>query len=73
MLHGVASFPVCDTPIMGLLRSSSVKPIALYIALCGARAIPSTTFLLEISILIKEMYADYNLDFHMFIISVQMR
>ena len=33
-----------------LLKSSSVNPMALYIALCGDLAVPSTTFLLDIFI-----------------------
>ena len=52
MLHGVASFPVWHTPTIDLAKSSLVNPIALYIARCGARAVPSTTFLLEIFILL---------------------
>src|SRR5690242_16532873 len=45
-LQGVASLQVVETPIIGRLRSSSVRPIALYIARCGALAAPSTTLLL---------------------------
>ncbi len=37
---------VVETPIIGRFRSSSVRPIALYMALWGALAVPSTTFLL---------------------------
>jgi hypothetical protein len=62
MLHGVASFPVWQTPTNGFDRSLSVRPIALYIALCGALAVPSTTFLLDISILntFKIRYCNLN-------------
>ena len=49
ILHGVASFPVWQTPMNCFDKSSSVNPMALYIALCGALLVPSTTFLLEIS------------------------
>ena len=51
MLHGVASIPVCHTHMNCLDKSLSVMPIALYIALCGDLAVPSTTFLLDISII----------------------
>jgi hypothetical protein len=47
MLHGVASLHVEDTPTRGLSKSSSVSPIALYIARCGALSGPSTVFLLS--------------------------
>ena len=46
MLHGVASLHVEETPISGLSRSSFVRPMALYIARCGALAGPSIAFLL---------------------------
>ena len=51
MLHGVASLPVWQTPMNCLDKSLSVRPIALYMALCGDLAVPSTTFLLDISIM----------------------
>ncbi len=62
MLHGVASFPVWHTPIICFDKSLSSNPIALYIALCGAREVPSTTFLLEIPSIGKILDC-YNLDF----------
>src|SRR5581483_3256162 len=46
MLHGVASLHVEDTPTSGLSRSLSVRPMALYIALCGDLDGASIAFLL---------------------------
>ncbi|MFZ0366550.1 MAG: hypothetical protein WAL21_02605, partial [Nitrososphaeraceae archaeon] len=50
ILQGVASLQVEDTPTIGFDKSSSFKPIALYMALCGALAGPVTTVLLTSSI-----------------------
>ena len=41
MLQGIVSIQVVPTPISGLARSSSVKPIALSIARAAARSGPS--------------------------------
>src|SRR6476469_8875504 len=40
-LHGIVSIQVVATPISGLARSSSVKPVPLSIARAGARSGPS--------------------------------
>ena len=48
-LHGVASLPVWHTPTSGRDRSASSRPMALYIALCGARSAPSRTFRLDMA------------------------
>ena len=41
MLHGIVSIHVVATPMSGLARSSSVKPMALSIARAPARSGPS--------------------------------
>lgn len=43
ILHGVSMLQVETTPTCGFLKSSSLKPTALSIALLGARSSPSTT------------------------------
>ena len=42
MLHGVRSLHVLATPICGLVKSSSEKPVALSMERAGARSTPST-------------------------------
>ncbi|MCG3159671.1 MAG: hypothetical protein JMDDDDMK_00685 [Acidobacteria bacterium] len=39
-LHGIVSIHICATPIIGLARSSSLKPMALSIERAGARSRP---------------------------------
>jgi hypothetical protein len=46
---------------MGFDKSSSFKPMALYIALCGALAGPLTTVLLTSSISEVEINAYFNI------------
>ncbi len=43
MLQGIVSIHVVATPMIGWLRSSSVNPIALSIALAPARSGPSVS------------------------------
>src|SRR6185295_11061560 len=61
MLQGVASLQVDETPTIGFDKSSSFRPIALYIALCGALAGPLTTVLLISSITEIEINAYFNI------------
>ena len=61
ILQGVASLQVEETPTMGFDKSSSFKPMALYIALWGALAGPLTTVLLTSSISEVEINAYFNI------------
>jgi hypothetical protein len=61
MLQGVASLQVEDTPTRGRSKSSSVSPIALYIARCGALSGPSSAFLLSSFIVIIDTSAYFKI------------